>query len=303
MNAPLAADYLSLVRSCSTQNQVNRLHIEIETGSTPTELAEIAALARNSDLPPRSHAWLQKVATMCPEVLTSPRHFARTRLAERVALYEPPTGNAAERGLLIAFCGIARRLMLPLPYFLQSLPCGGWDVLLLQRLPSVSYLSGLEGVAADLPGVVRYLRRAIAGRDYRRTVVLGTSGGAYAAVLAALLMEADRGVSVGGNLPAAGSEPAAAARRVLEQLQTGAASPELCYVFGAGFQRDASAAAVLREIHGGLVLPIPGVDIHGVFAPLLKRGQLPDFLESILEGPLSAWLAPSSEAGMLGSGP
>jgi hypothetical protein len=282
--ASLAAEYHSSVRLCRTQNQFNRLHIELEVTATPGDLAEIASIG---DLPEPSRAWLRRLEESCSGIFSAPKMFSREVWCDSAAFYR---SHCADRGkhLLVGFCGNKRRPGLPLPYFLQSLPADRWDVVLLRKKPTSSYTSGLEGLADDLPGVLRHVRAAAAEDTYRGTVTFGTSGGGYAAVAAAILIEAARGISVGGSWPGEASATMVAVNRALKQLPITARKPELLYVHGAGCEMDRSAADAMLRAHGGRNWPVEGVDGHAVLPALLKDGKLAQFLAELLEPPYPA---------------
>ena len=93
-----------------TQNEFNRLNIDLENVLTPLEIANIARLA---DLPESSVVWLENIEELCPELIHEPKRFERRQLSDGITAYESSDLELAERDLLVAFCGNAERLMLP----------------------------------------------------------------------------------------------------------------------------------------------------------------------------------------------
>jgi hypothetical protein len=79
-----------------------------------------------------------------------PQPFARRVLAPGASLYSA-AGGAAERALLVGFCGRADRLMLPLPVVLQHLPARDWDLLLLRDSHKAHYRGDAKGWPAASP--------------------------------------------------------------------------------------------------------------------------------------------------------
>ena len=273
-------DYPALATGCQTQNEFNRLHIDLENVLAPLEIAGIAEGAAARELPRPSKAWLANVRLMCADMLDDPRLFRRREISPFVNVYQEPGGTAAEKSLLIGFAGNARRLMLPASVMLQCLEPGAWDVVILRRCARNSFLRGIEGIASDLTGLVQHLRGALAVERYRRVLTLGTSGGGYAAAWAAILLRADRGVCVGGSMPQPASD--AGDPPLLYRPCATPHAVDLAFAFGLDFLRDMKSALALQDLFGGRLRPVPGIDQHGVFKVLLARGELPAFLKEVL---------------------
>jgi hypothetical protein len=276
-------DYAALSSRCRTKNEFRRLHIDLENTLAPTELREIKKFIDTQDADAPGHGWVGELQKLSPELFEVPQAYQRRSLTSRATLYQDPASDVAERGLLVAFSGDARRLMLPVCVFLQLIDSRRWDVLVLRKNGKTSFLRGLEGVSSSLPGLIRYVQRAVAATRYRRTITLGTSGGGSAAIMAALLMEADRGVSICGSALKLRGGIWLRHRIALGQRKAAAAGRELWYIYGSDCARDLQAARALLDRYGGELYPIPGADEHNVFRWLLERGQLAAFLDGIIE--------------------
>lgn len=280
--SPSATDYLPLALQCRTQNEFNKLHIQLENILAPVEFTHFADLAGKQLLPERSCAWLKKIEGLSPGLFDAPQAFTRRSLSENVLLYQDPRREAADKSLLVGFAGDARRLMVPISVFLQCLDSRAWDVVLLRKgRQKRSYSKGVEGVSRSLPAVLRYVRSAVSAQQYRRIVTLGTSGGAFFAVLGAILIDAARGISICGAPP---KSPLGLRLRCRLALHRAFAErkPEFEFVYGAGHDRDRIAALAMQGSLGGRLRSVEGVDDHNPLAPLLMRGELAAFLESIL---------------------
>lgn len=264
-------DYLKLASRCTTQNTFNRLHIELENICTPRELVGIAKLAETSELPTPTFKWLRKIGRWAPNLFNAPQRYDRRLFSWPVMLYQDPEHDMREKGLLVAFSSNARRLMMPISVFLQHVDSRRWDVVVLKK-SAHSYLLGLEGVSTDLRGLTEYVETTLSSRQYRRVITLGVSAGAFAAIWAAVLMGADRGISVGGCPP-----------RPLPCSMGDQRAPhgaDLCFVYGSA--QDHQSALALLDFFGGRLRPVPEVDTHGVLGQLLKRGQFGEFLNEML---------------------
>lgn len=270
------SDYLALARACRTQNQFNRLHIKIDEDCSPEEMAEIGA--RETDAyPAESRAWLAALREREPGMFDAPRPFDRRVLADRVTLYE---GRGAPRGaktLLIGFSGVTRRLMLPPSFILQALDAGAWDLLLLKR--TKSFLAGMDGVAPDFDGLLRYLETEIGVARYGRAVSLGVSGGGAPAVIAAMRMGLPRGVSICGVAAQETLDLQPRRSRVSRLFRRG---PSLCFAYGADFPPDRDAALAMSAAWGGHRRPVAKAKRHNVLKFLHSRGRLGDFLKEVL---------------------
>lgn len=264
-------DYLALASRCKTQNMFNRLHIELENICTPLELVGIANLADKTELPIPTRKWLRKLGKMAPglNLLNAPQGYERQQFSWSVMLYQDSQRDVRHKGLLVAFASAARRIMMPISVFLQHVDSRAWDVLVLKR-SAHSYLLGLEGISTDLPGLTSYVDTTLHASQYRRVMTLGVSAGGFAAIWAAILMGADRGISVGGCPP----------RSLPTSVGNAPHQTDLRYVYGSA--QDHRSALAMKDMFGGRLCPVPDVEVHGVLGQLMKRGQFGEFLNVML---------------------
>jgi len=189
----------------------------------------------------------------------------------------------ARRTFVIAFTGIADRLMMPLATFLQHCPSDAHEFLVLFDRTRRLYLEGIAGLGDDLPASFDALRARIASPGYRRTVAIGTSGGGLAAVWAGVELGLHRAVSVGGPFPGdlvmnerahdidtSGFDEAI--RRRAGRL------PEVVYVAGEHASRDVWKGVAMKRHLPTTLLVIPGCDNHNTLHFLRRQGALETFL-------------------------
>ena len=267
-------NYLELAARCPTQNKLNRLHIGLENVCTPRELAEIDKLARSRREFEATRLWLKKYQMWTPELFDRPQDYGRRTISRHVILYQSPEREACNKDLLVAFAGNARRLMMPVSVFLQFLDCRLWDVAVFKKCTRNSYLLGLEGISADFPGLVDFIETTLAPTKYRRVITLGTSGGGFAAILAARLMGAERGISIGGSLPKVAQSSTIGKQRASDR-------PDLCFVYASESAVDHQSALALLRFFGGRLCPVPGTS-HNPIGSMMKNGQFGDFIEEML---------------------
>jgi hypothetical protein len=278
------AAYPALAAACRTENELNRLNIDMEHVATPLEMVAIARQYRH--LPERSRKWLRSLRRLDRTVFTRPEAYRRTQLARFVTAYSDPAAPAARKQVLVAFCGDVPRIMVQTAFILQVLPAAHWDVILLRlKDGSTSYFEGLDGVAPDFAGLVDFIRREAGIGRYRRVVALGSSSGGYPAIVAGIRLPAARAVALGGRmprrLPAEDTEP-------VQGSGIG-----LVLVHGAAYKPDVDGAAGLARHFGGTAWPVQGVDSHAILYEVLKRRMLGPFLRAILAddspAPRGAW--------------
>jgi hypothetical protein len=181
---------------CRTDRDFLRVHHNAERDLTPLELSQLLSL--RGALPPQSRAWLARLSALTPGV-KAPQRYARTTLHPNVTLYSDATVPKCAKRLVIAFCGLFDRLMMPLVSTLQHLPSAHFDLAVLSDESRGHYLNGIGSYANDLPSLTRRLRADLQTHEYDRVVCYGTSMGGFAALRCGVLLGADRAVSVGGR--------------------------------------------------------------------------------------------------------
>jgi hypothetical protein len=265
-------DFAALAANCRTQNEFNRLIITLENTLAPAEVASIAKLDLVSPTKERSELWLEKLRKWQPDLFRSPQKYEGEGLFPGAIFYEDPATPRGGKSLLLAFCGNAERLMIPVSVFLQILDSSLWSVLVVRKRKSTFYINGIERVADDFPGLTRRIEAQLHTHRYRRVVTLGTSAGGFFAIWAAALIDAQRGISVGGFRPTNIGEP----------LVGAPADADFRIVFGEKSPMDFERALAIQKLFGGSLQPVPGVAEHNVFAALMKQRRLIQHLEGIL---------------------
>jgi hypothetical protein len=278
-----SSDYATLASRCRTNNEFRRLHIDLENTLAPAEFGEIKKFIDTRGQNAQGRAWMAALQELSPDLFEAPQAYQRHALASRATLYQNPASDVANKGLLVAFTGDARRLMLPVCVVLQLIDSRHWDVVVLRKYGSKSFLSESEDVEGKFPGLIRYVQCAISASRYLRTITLGTSGGGSAAIMAALLMGADRGLSICGSVSKTRPDFWLRWRFRMGRVMAAAFGRELWYVYGSDRPQDVDTARALRDQFGGELHPIPGADEHNVFLWLLERGRLAKFLEGLIE--------------------
>lgn len=313
--------YARLLARCGTVNQINRVHIALTERMTPLDVHDLVrdlpprsvvwngsisqSLSRRGGLvslavrrlrpktvfPPESYAWVEELASWAAKSgKSAPEPFVRRRLRTNVSAYSAG-GPTAAKTLLICFTGVARRLFMPIPVFLQHLDASRFDLLVLRDPSRNGYRYGLAGVAGDFEGLVAEIGRMFDRRAYRAVVTYGTSGGGLPAIVTALRYGLDKGVSVAGKGPL---DPrwqtvgAGGAGEMLRDLvRASAAPPNLLLVHGADCEPDAEGARALSKFVPASTLIVHGRDGrkmgHNAVFPLVLESRFGEFVESALD--------------------
>lgn len=205
-------------------------------------------------------------------------------LSPGATLYRGATG-AAGRRLLVIFTGRGHGVMLPLPCFLQRLPSGEWDVLVLRDRKLTHFRAGCDGLGDSFPELAAAVMQI--SREYISLSALGLSMGGMAAIQLSLASGGIRAVAIGARRPMdvarlfADAIPPPAFDPVCACV-SGKVRHELLFVFAADHAVDRIEAEAAAELVGGRLLGVPGTGRHAILADLWQKGDLAAFLRDIL---------------------
>lgn len=242
-------------------------------------------------LPHAAVAQLQATIGLMDECSATTRPFARTPLSPQANFFACHA-HRAPKSLLVCFCGVANRMMMPVPVFLQLVPEDRFDVLVLKDPAGLGYLRGVPGLGGDLRQVAQAIASRLDCGSYADVRCLGVSGGGAAALYAGLLLQAERAVSVCGSHRSLASGPRGAGPAAgptghefdaLTAGRAGNGATRLVAVFGAQSARDREGAASLKEyLPACEMMAVANLADHNVLAGLLKNGALKAFLAEVL---------------------
>ena len=218
----------------------------------------------------------------------SPRVFRNSKLSSGLRFFEDLSAPVPQKSLLILVSGHGGRVFVPVAVFLDCLPDRAMDVVFLSANGRNHYRQGVVGLGDNLLAVAASLRDRFPIGEYSRLEVLGTSGGGFAALRLANMMQADNGVAVGGNYP-------------FDMLRLGglaaakisAFDPLCCCVapkakrmicaFARGSEVDAlNAHNAARCCPNIKLYPVEGQTKHGFLQNLYRNRQLERFLALML---------------------
>jgi hypothetical protein len=279
--------YRKRIARCRTENQLNHVHIALANYMTPEELRFFDAALAQDPVGSPDRRWISKLSCFIPPRESWPAEFRRKGILKSMTLYAADSGSRAEKTLIIGFTGAFNRMMLPLPLLLGCLNPTLYDVVVLSDFSRRFFSMGIPGLGVDFFQALCNLRNHVDPTAYRNCVALGTSSGGLPAVLGAILLKLNRGVSIGGlDFPqfaaklrdlGASEEPYAALLASRPEP-----FPELLLVFGGGNATDVVAA---RGLHGRVpsrLVEVKACDDHVVLRWKLLRGRLPTFFSTLL---------------------
>jgi hypothetical protein len=277
-------DLPALFAQCRAEADFYRVQIDAENRLAP---AEIVALAAQADqLPEMARAWLKKTGAMLRRAGEETQPFRRHPLAEHATFYEGTAG--AKRMLVVGFCGIAMRMNLPAPAFLQALPAARCDVVILADPARAAFLGGVKGYAPSLPALVERLAKDAPATRYPGGIrCIGTSAGGAASLCFGLLAGARRAMSVDGAHPAAMMlrDVPDLDRHAFDKALAGRArsGTELICAHGATHERDTIRGRLLAAgLPGARSMAVAVEGGHGLLGPLLTRRLLARFFAEVL---------------------
>jgi hypothetical protein len=93
--------------------------------------------------------------------------------------------------LIIAFTGGVGKLQIPVFEFFETTKSLGYSRILLRDQYNQHYHRGIDSQRSDFPGLIAYLKDEIARLGPQKIVCVGTSAGAYAAIMAGHHLGAD----------------------------------------------------------------------------------------------------------------
>ena len=278
-------DIVEAFRKCRKETDFYRIQIALENCLAPAEVAGLAD--RRIELPGPARAWLDQMLDRLFREIGEPRPYTGLPLSEHVWFYGHAPDEPRRPDLLLAFCGNAQRLMMPVSVALQHIESSRFDVVVFTDPARQAYISGIKGYGADAAAVLDRAGRDVNLAAYRSVRCLGTSGGGASALRAGCLLAAERAVCIGGrpieeygSLGKAAVKAAPAFNADFRRAR-GTDTRFIC-VYGAEHERDRIGAHHLAERLPAELVPIPGVEQHNALFEILKEGRMGRFMDDLL---------------------
>lgn len=279
--------YRRRISRCRTENQRNRVHIALDNYMTPLEVRYFASALAGEAADSPSRRWIAILANSMPVDKVRSVEFERSEILRGVTFYTADAGSTDEKTLIIGFAGRYHRLMAPTSWLLNCLNPMLYDVVVLRDFSKRAFAFGIPGLGADFFEAVSNLRTCVDTRTYRNVISLGTSFGAIPALMAALLLKMNRGISIcpedfrsfASRLKTMGLDDEPYAALLTSRPRP---FPELILVHGAEKKDDELAAFCLHNLVPSHLCKVKNCAQHGVLKWHVARGTLPAFLAKIL---------------------
>jgi hypothetical protein len=289
--------YRRLTRGVTSINQLNRVHIALENSLTPLQwfklqsdlsasLKEIPS-ERENEYHVAQKNWIKQINEMCfVSGIKSPQLFKREAIKKFIKLFK---GASKNKKLLVCFTGLAQRMMVPLPSFLQHVNSNEIDVLLITYPKKTGFRSGLKGSTNSFDDFIEDLNVMIQTSQYDEIFSIGVSGGGLPAILCALKLNFEAAISFSGGNPEDVRWTEALGYKLEKLIETylnkNRSKPILTLVYGEDSQDDMLAAkrtAELLKVQKVVIRSNKGKVGHVSLYPLMMAGKLISFLENAL---------------------
>lgn len=195
--------------------------------------------------------------------------------------------------LAVVFTGLSERVSgLPISIFDRILALAGYRTIFLRDSSRSGFACGIRSVAPSARATVDHLRTLTRRRADEELLVIGTSGGGYAALRYGLELEADRIVVISGGTVCdpqdmarlGDSRAPLIARRAVERagpddftapvhsiIADYDKHPEITLHFSAGMEIDRAHAGLLAGYPGVTLAPCDGDTRHNIIAAVLDQ--------------------------------
>ena len=281
-----------MFENCNNRADYLKKVIEYENILAPSEFIKLHSEC-SAGLPEIAESQLIKSTNMMNSANAEIRNFIRHTLSTNGIFYSSPTTPSNEKKLLICFCGIGNRLLVPIPVFLQCIPDQSFDVLVYRDPSQTSFLNGIPDFSNSLQDLVADTLPHVNFATYKSLVTIGTSGGGSAALYFGILANAEKAISVCGKhrslsvgnqmknelLDFDGYEFDRMVSHLIETSRT-----ELILVCGEKYPNDIEGAQSLkRNLPNSKILKIKKFAAHNAFLFFLHRGKLKEFVQMLIK--------------------
>lgn len=296
--------YDRLSARCATINQLNRLHLLLESSMTPMEVVSLhqsltleedywgRADRANTALDPHkfreaAQAWTRKLVgfhDMSRKAACEP--FLRRELLPAVSLYTTGAPNE-ERWVVFILCGNAQLPMLPTPSLLQAFDARHVDVVLVREANMNGYRFGIKGLCETLDDIWEALPALVEAHTYAGISCIGLSGGGLPGILLGYAIGARSVISVGGNAPSDRRwlrSDGVTGTDLLREFAARGRHPRITLLYGES-SMDRPAAEETASIVPAQLVEISEPDHpvgHNAFFPLVRTGRMSNFVVDVL---------------------
>jgi hypothetical protein len=279
-----------MFKHCKSRSDFLKKIIELENLLSPIEFLNLSQ--ENPNIPDIAKNQIASTLNMMQAIDKKIHPFSRREISKNVNFYSyHPTEGGGIKKLLICFCGLANRLLVPIPTFLQCIPASEFDVLVYIDPSAFCYMQGVPEFSTSIKNLTLDTQKYINFNDYKSLISLGTSGGGSAAIYFGILIKASSAISICGKHRTLSLHKAHIIEasldgfefdRMIEDLLE-LSKTKLLLVCGEGCQKDIEGAQTLKKyLAKSRTLLIRDLDSHNVIMFLLGKKKLTHFIHGLL---------------------
>ena len=293
-----------------SDNQINKFHIWLENRMTPSERNVFLNLVRSNKwgFPPWGplRLWFEGLSSSrtipkhhsSPKVPLDPKLLEWIRRLDSTRIKTPPearivewrrryiqpsvslfqSSHSTDGALIVSFTGMAQRMMMSMPDYLDAVSNLEADVLVLRASDKFGYLrNGIKGLDPDLLAGIESIGELAGKMGYAVQHIIGTSAGGLPAVVAMSYFPAASALSVGPQQISNNLVPDSWRARIRSIGQEKLGASLLVLVGENAPVQDHLAADELREATASRTLVVRNAG-HGPLRALLDKHFLSEFI-------------------------
>jgi len=278
---------IAAFQACRTEKDFRKCQLAVERQAGPVEFAILHE--RASLFPEAAQAWLSGVWRLMFHENQRLQEFRRQPMGTYLTLFTGTKASMEAKELVISFPGHQGRLGLPNSATLQYFVDDRHDVMMLDVPLHSFFLNGVPGYATSLPTLVKRLTADLDIARYAGVRTVGSSGGGAAALRAAVLLNAKRGVAVDPVLPlettgGANVTPEAVSEMLAPWHGVDPIKTKLITAFAGGNWRDRQHSELLAREGAVTLLSFSELTSHNLMFALTQRSELRRFFDEVILG-------------------
>tara|TARA_R110000824_G_scaffold336_8_gene2180 strand:+ start:23382 stop:26099 length:2718 start_codon:yes stop_codon:yes gene_type:complete len=284
-------------RLCKTASQLLQTLKTLEHRLTPMEVELLNEWHSRGQLVPSlipkysqvTSDWLNNIkGKMLLSGKQLPEPFVLTRLRPTLR-YFTGLGPRSDKSLIICFAERGQHIVsMPHAVLLQHTDASRFDLLIVSETLSVNYDSGVPFLGKGISQLSRSLGGLEFIGDYQTIRTLGSSAGAYPALVTGYLLNAQVSVGVNGRFSKVKNHPIRVLKRIFAVWSAGrkGSCDRVLLSYCEGEERDQKYAEIMASLLSDVALLVVNFEnekpTHHILPMLLERGELRAFLEQTI---------------------
>ncbi|APB98214.1 hypothetical protein [Polynucleobacter asymbioticus] len=198
-SSAMVSQVLNAFSQCTKAAEFYKVQIALENELSPAEIIELSYFV--DKFPPMASQFISNMKNAVLGISSATENYQRNVISENITFYGDPRFEVSQKTLLIAYCGVAFRLMLPTPIILQYFPANQFDILKLSDGSNGFFLNGIPNFADSFETLIEKIKSQFDTRRYASIKVIGMSAGGAAALYTGMKLDAEVALSISGKHP------------------------------------------------------------------------------------------------------